>query len=93
MATYEYQEYPKWVSTPDGRTLIVADADEEAREMATEAAPAPSANLLAPEVAPEPHTSEWDTLKQKGDAIGLKVDGRWSLARLRAEIERAGNPA
>lgn len=27
--TYEFQEYPKWVKTPDGRELIVQNQDEE----------------------------------------------------------------
>ncbi len=28
---YEYREYPKWIKTPDGKDVIVKDAEEEAK--------------------------------------------------------------
>ena len=28
---YEYREFPKWIKTPEGKDVIVKDAEEEAK--------------------------------------------------------------
>lgn len=36
---YVYAEYPKWITTPDGKRMIVDNAEQEAREMGEPSAP------------------------------------------------------
>lgn len=71
---YVYQSHPKWITLPDGTRTI---AQHEAHE----------AELLAAAQPPAP--SEKDTLRQEAAAVGIDVDGRWSVERLRAEIAAA----
>jgi hypothetical protein len=38
---------------------------------------------------PEPEPEDADSLTARAEAVGLKVDGRWGLDRLQAEVEAA----
>lgn len=63
--------YPKWITTPEGKRLIVLDAEEEALRM--------TASVSA----------DRQRLLSEADALGIKVDGRWSDGRLASEIKTA----
>lgn len=98
---YVHKEYPKWVTPAGGKARIVRDATEEAEVMGVAAeAPAEAISVAVPEVpAEEPpaveetpaidvtDTDDKDALMAAATALGIKVDGRWSVARLKFEID------
>ncbi|MEY2655018.1 MAG: hypothetical protein RLZZ524_2046 [Pseudomonadota bacterium] len=51
-----------------------------------EPAPAPAP---APVTEPEPEPEPEPTPREQAEALGIKIDGRWSDARILAEIKRA----
>lgn len=69
--TYQYQPYPKWIDTAEGRRIVHSE-EEYQRHLAAESA-TPARNELV----------------QRAESLGIKVDGRWSDARLAKEIENA----
>lgn len=71
---YVYQSHPKWLNLPCGKSIIARDAVHEAEILAAAKRPAPS---------------EKDTLRQEAAAVGIEVDGRWSVERLKSEIAAA----
>ena len=72
----EYQEYPRWIYTQDG-SFVVDSKDEHDKH--------PGASLT-PIV--EGEAVEVD-LVALAESKGIKVDKRWSTARLQSEIEKA----
>lgn len=71
---FMFQEYPKWVAG-----MIVHSAKEEAALMPKDHATPPSSTT--------PATTE--NLIIAAEAIGIKVDKRWSDKRLSEEISKA----
>lgn len=69
--TYQYQPYPKWIDTSEGRKIV--HSEEEHQRC----------------VAAEPQTTERNDLIEQAEAAGVKIDGRWSDARLAREIENS----
>jgi hypothetical protein len=45
--------------------------------------------VTEPEPMPEPEPSSIDDLRLQATQLGVDVDGRWGMARLRYEIEQA----
>lgn len=77
---YVHQEYPKWVHHVDGRSKIVNDADEEASLGEGWGKVAEKAQSIE---------SELDSLIAQAESLGIKIDNRWGVKRLREEIEKA----
>jgi hypothetical protein len=86
-----FQAYPKWITTPAGARKIVQDAEEEAAEMA---APAPIPQPEPPVVPVSQSEIKNALVPSRADLVtvaeakGIKVDGRWSDARLAEEIQK-----
>jgi hypothetical protein len=77
--SYEYREYPKWVTLADGSQLIVHDADEEYAAIGEEAdVQVASENLL-------------EALREEAKALGLNPHHRAGVEKLREMIEGAKN--
>ena len=76
MKPYTFVEFPKWVTPPGGVPCIVRSSTEEAALMAA----------TAPD---QPAQTEKDTLRREADALGIEVDGRWSVDRLKSAIAAA----
>ena len=72
----EYQEYPRWIYTKDGSFVVDSKAEHDKHPGAS----------LAPIV--EGEAVEVD-LVALAESKGIKVDKRWSDARLQSEIEKA----
>lgn len=72
----EYQEYPRWLFTKDG-SFVVESKEEHDKH--------PNASLT-PIV--EGEADEVD-LVALAESKGIKVDKRWSAARLQSEIDKA----
>ena len=97
--TYTYQRYPMWVTPPGGVPCIVHSAEQEAAVMELTVPPVIVPNPFVPfTVVPrstpftfvppaKPIASEKDTLRHEATALGITVDGRWSVDRLKAEIK------
>ena len=101
--TYTYQRYPMWVTPPGGVPCVVASAEQEAAVMELAIPPVAVANpfvpftlvprstpfAFVPPVEPtKPMASEKDALRHEATALGVPVDGRWSVDRLKAEISQ-----
>ena len=98
--TYTYQRYPMWVMPLGGVPCIVHSAEQEAAVMELVAPPVIVANpfvpfTIVPRSTPftfvppaKPMASEKDTLRHEATALGVSVDGRWSVDRLKAEISQ-----
>lgn len=86
---YVYQPYPKWITLADGRQIIVKDVDEHRSHAGCtpvpEGVPVPP---LEPPPADDP-ADEKDGLIAQAENKGVKIDRRWSAARLKAAIEGA----
>ena len=76
--TYTYQHYPLWVTPPGGVPCLVNDAEQETAVM-----------NVASQPEPGPQGAGKDTLRAEAAALGVTVDGRWSVDRLNAEIAAA----
>lgn len=74
--TYTYQHYPLWVTPPGGVPCLVHTAEQEAAVMA-----------VAQEPEPGQAPTEKEALRHEASALGIAVDGRWSVDRLKAEID------
>lgn len=93
--TYTYQRYPMWVTPPGGVPCIVHSAEQEAAVMDLAVPPVIVPNPFVSRPAPftfvppaKPMASEKDTLRHEATALGITVDGRWSVDRLKAEINQ-----
>lgn len=87
-----YIEYPKFVHFTDGRkSVIVADAEEEAAALAGK--PVPERAIEVPPVAPIPvlvgGNDEEAMLRKIAAEKGIRIDGRWKLPRIRRAVEAA----
>jgi len=101
--TYVFQEFPKALYHPDGKSkqpVIVKNADEEAAQIklwtpeptpvAEPVPPTPPIDPVVATVVTEPAPSaDRAALIIKAEAVGIKVDGRWSDKRLADEIAAA----
>lgn len=76
--TYQYQPYPKWIDTAEGRKIVHSE-EEHMRHVP------PAADGKTEE---EDHATR-DDLIGMAESLGIKIDGRWSDARLAKEIENA----
>lgn len=63
-------------------TEVVAKLDDAAK-VEDEAAPL---NALGEPIAPDQERAIWE---EEAERRGVKIDGRWSIARLKAEVEKA----
>lgn len=72
---YVYHEYPKHVIV-NGVTYTVQDEAEEAQVLST-------GNLVTEE-------GERARMMKHAEVKGLKMDGRWSLERMRSTLSNAG---
>ena len=80
--TYTYQHYPLWVTPSGGVPCIVHTPEQEAAVAVT---------VLVEEFGQTP--TEKEALRNEASAIGISVDGRWSVDRLKTEIAaRAAQP-
>ena len=101
--TYTYQRYPMWVTPPGGVPCVVHSAEQEAAVMELAIPPVTVPNpfvpftvvprstpfaFVPPAEPPKPLPSEKDTLRHEATALGITVDGRWSVDRLKAEINQ-----
>jgi len=77
-AEVEHSPYPMWVTLKDGSQVIVKDAEEHAKI---------TGEHLEQEISTE---NERERLLQAAERIGLKVDRRWGLDRLRSVVESQG---
>lgn len=80
----EFQEFPKCLYE-DGDTskafVIVMNEDEEAEKTDAGFAPAkPPEDLVADDI---------ESLTAEAEALGIKVDARWKVKRLKEEIAKA----
>ena len=78
----EFQEYPRWLYTPEG-AFVVADKAEHDKH--------PHASLVPLDAVveqPEDATLDRDALLAQADEKGLKVDKRWSDKRLAEELAK-----
>lgn len=76
----EFQEYPRWLYTPEG-AFIVADKAEHDKH--------PNASLVPLDaVAEQPEPVDRDALLAQAESKGLKVDKRWSDKRLAEELAK-----
>lgn len=81
---YAFREYPKWVKSPaDGKAVVVNNSAEE-KELLNE-----KPENFVSNHKPEPEKDERVQLMDRANDLGLEVDGRMSLARLRALIKEA----
>jgi len=84
---YVYKPYPKWITKANGERIIVKDAAEHAlHTVAAVSVPEPSDILTLPEPGIVPDMSR-DDLIATAENLGIKVDRRWSDARLRQVID------
>ena len=96
-------EYPKWIDAPDGRRIVNSrreEAEALGLEFSEETAEEVSEteNALFPSAASEPAiTGEWTDgegdyektqLQMLAQERGIKIDRRWGVKKLRAEIEK-----
>lgn len=72
-----------------GWFLTVPEAVDPSQREPEPVANAPVAAQDAPSEAPSDEPATREGLLAEAKALGLKVDGRWSDARLAAEIEKA----
>lgn len=72
--------YVKLFSAPKSTEVVVAPAEQAAPIVATTPEPAP-AEAQADDV------DEKAALKAEAEALGIDVDGRWGVGRLKTEIE------
>lgn len=70
---YEYQPYPKWIDTTQGRKIVHSEEEHLAHLADESGESSPARNDLI----------------EQAEAAGIKIDGRWSDARLAKEIENA----
>lgn len=88
---YVPQEYPKWVTSEDGRQIIVQSRDEEMRATGKEIESAdsepPENALFSGSPPPADDLSERTKLQLQADALGIEVDRRWGVKKLRSVIE------
>lgn len=76
--------YPKWKYAADGRSIVVDDADAE------EALGEGWYNSPADVPDPDDGLTGGDAdLKAEAEALGIKIDKRWSDKRLAEEIAKA----
>lgn len=73
-----------WLIVPDTANAI---AEAEGNGWRRSPALALEATQEPPLIDP-PRKSERDELTDLAESLGIKVDGRWSIARIRAEIDR-----
>ena len=84
-------EYPKWVHFKDKPSFIVNDAEQEAAALAGEAVkPIKVAEVAA---APVPTlvggNDEMAMLKKIAEEKGIRLDGRWNIAKVRKAVAAA----
>lgn len=88
-----HTEFPKYVHFPDGRpSVIVKDADEEAVARAggsinTDTPTLPVHPAPIPTLVGE--NDEKAMLLKIAEEKGIKVDGRWKIAKIRKAVEQA----
>jgi hypothetical protein len=70
----EWAEFQQYIAWKKSQEVIVHEA-EKAQE----------ANALATSLTHEQELSMW---REEAETLGLKVDGRWSIERIKAEIEK-----
>lgn len=75
---------PTYIYHADGRAIIVDRCDVAAKHAEGWRESPGEAAQVQDEV-----TDSIDDLRAQAEAKGIKVDGRWSIARLQAEIEKA----
>lgn len=96
MSAYVHQSFPKWVYRGSESRLVqnadqLADLGEEWGDVPGYSMPAPESKdedlraIEAAELEEAPVLSR-EELLEKAKAQGLKVDGRWSVARLQAAL-------
>lgn len=86
---YVYQPYPKWITLSDGRQIIVKDIDEHRSHAGC--TPLPEGEVVAPmkQGPDDAAADEKDDLIAQAETMGVKIDRRWSAARLKSAIEGA----
>lgn len=72
-----YLEFPKWVTPPGGDPRIVENAEEEAAVMGSSEVAPPQENPLG----------EKETLLREAERLGIPVDGRWGIERIRVALQ------
>ena len=95
ISPYTFQEYPKWVEAEGKRVLVNSAADEArvtGREVPVAQEPQVANALFAPHQAQEPAEEtigEKALLQLEASNMGIEVDRRWGIKKLRAVIEAA----
>lgn len=92
---YVSQEYPKWVTGANGKNVIVQSRTEEARvtvQTIESDTPEPQENVLLSVAAPLDDNpvedlGEKTKLQLQASSLGIEVDRRWGVKKLRSIIE------
>lgn len=79
---YVHHEFPKWLHHPkqEHPSVIVRDEEEEAEVLAKWHVAKDDAKLVVDNIR--------DNLLKRAEALGIKVDARWSDKRLQSEVEK-----
>jgi hypothetical protein len=86
---YVHQEYPKWKYSLTG-SCVVNSADEEAALGDGWFDAKPTANDTPARAQPSVQ-SELDALIAKAQELGIEIDKRWGVKRLRQEVAHASH--